>query len=228
LNMRSETDQPLEPRQLQNEVITFVLAGHETTATALTWTWLLLATHPAVAARLRQEIDTVLGDRPATLDDAARLTYTAVVFQESMRLYPPALAFARRTKEAIDLAGYVVPRGCSVFVSPYVTQRNPKYFADADRFRPERWEADPPPPKFAYFPFGGGAKMCIGEPFARLEGVLALATLARRWELQALSDDSVGIGAGMLLNPDRPMMMKLQARASADEQLSRAELIQSR
>lgn len=220
LNVRSEGDQPLEERQIRNEIVTFVLAGHETTATALTWTWWLLAAHPAVALRLRQEVDAVLGDRVATLEDAARLTYTALVFQEAMRLYPPALAFARRAKAPIELAGYIVPRGCSVFVSPYITQRNPKYFHDADRFRPERWETDPPAPKFAYFPFGGGAKMCIGEPFAKLEGVLALAILARRWELEAIGDDPIGIGAGMLLNPDRPIAMKLAARAASSFRLS--------
>lgn len=212
LNARYDSDEPLNARQVQNEIVTFVLAGHETTATALTWTCFLLARHPDALERLEDEIDTVLGERMATLEDVPALKYTSLVFQEAMRLYPPALAFARRAKETVELAGYAIPRGSSVFVSPYVTQRNPKYFVHPDQFRPERWERDPPPPKFAYFPFGGGAKMCIGEPFARLEGVLALATLIRRWELKSM-DDQVRIGAGMLLTPDRPILMKTIPRA---------------
>lgn len=209
---RSETDAPLSARQVQNEIVTFVLAGHETTATALTWTWFLLARHPSVTARLQEEVDAVLGGRTASLEDVPALKYTGLVFQEAMRLYPPALAFARRAKEPVELAGYVVPRGSSIFMSPYITQRNSRYFECPDQFRPERWESDPPPPKFAYFPFGGGAKMCIGEPFAKLEGVLALVTLMKHWDLKNRNDDPVGIGTGMLLNPDRPILLKAVAR----------------
>ncbi len=212
LNQRYETDEPLQARDVQNEVVTFVLAGHETTASALTWTWFLLSRHPAVAARLHQELDMVLGGRLATLEDASNLPYTSLVFQEAMRLFPPAPAFARRSKESVELAGYTVPAGSSVFLSPYVTHRNPAYFERPEEFRPERWEAEPAPPKFAYFPFGGGAKMCIGEPFAKLEGLLALAALAKTWELAAVDLDAVRPGPGMLLNPDRPILMKLKRR----------------
>ncbi|MBV8552398.1 MAG: cytochrome P450 [Acidobacteriaceae bacterium] len=214
LNEHDETDKPLNQQEVQNEIVTFVLAGHETTASALTWTWLLLANHPQAAARLHAEVDSVLGDREPTLEDVSALAYTSLVFQEAMRLYPPALAFARRPKVPLQLAGYTIPRQASVFLSPYITQRNPKYFQQPDEFRPERWETDPAPPKFAYFPFGGGAKMCIGEPFAKLEGVLVLATLARQWELERVEDDPVHPGPGWLLNPNRPICMRLKQRVA--------------
>ena len=224
LNQRYETDEPLEARDVQNEVVTFVLAGHETTASALTWTWFLLSRHPAVAARLHLELDTILGDRSATLEDASRLPYASLVFQEAMRLFPPAPAFARRPKEPVELAGYTIPAGSSVFLSPYVTHRNPAYFERPDEFRPERWEVEPTPPKFAYFPFGGGAKMCIGEPFAKLEGLLVLAALAKTWELAAVDLDAIRPGPDMLLNPDRPMVMKLKKREK--QQCDRENLLE--
>lgn len=211
LNQRYEGEVPLTDEDVQNEVVTFVLAGHETTATALTWTWYLLARHPHVAERLQIELDVVLNGRTPQLDDVPRLPYTANVFKEALRLYPPALLFARRPKTDIDFGGYRIARGQSIFVSPYITQRNPKYFENPDRFEPERWNHFHGP-KFAYFPFGGGAKMCIGEPFARLEGVLALAVLAQRWTLQPESDAPVGIGSGAVLNPDQTILMRPVAR----------------
>ena len=196
---------------MQNEVVTFVLAGHETTATALTWTWYLLARHPHVGERLQAELDEVLNGRMPQFEDVPRLPYTAHVFKEALRLYPPALLFARRPKTDIELGGYKIARGQSIFLSPYITQRNPKYFENPDQFEPERWDRFQGP-KFAYFPFGGGAKMCIGEPFARLEGVLALAVLAQRWTLRPESDAPVGIGNEAVLNPDQTITMRPIAR----------------
>ncbi len=207
LNQRNSDDAPLTDEDIQNEVVTFVLASHETTAAALTWTWYLLAQHPAVAGRMRGELDEVLGERAPKLDDMPRLPYTANVFKEALRLYPPALLFARRPKATLDFGGYSIKAGQSIFVSPYITQRNPKYFERPDNFEPERWETINIP-KFAYFPFGGGAKMCIGEPFARLEGLLALATLARNWILPLETGMPVKIGAGAILNPDQPILLR--------------------
>jgi cytochrome P450 len=129
------------------------------------------------------------------------------VFKEAMRLYPPVLLFARRPKARLKFAGYEMTRADSIFISPYVTQRNPGYFHRPDEFLPERWE-NINIPKFAYFPFGGGAKMCIGEPFARLEGLFVLATLAQNWRLERLSGTAVGIGNGTVLNPDQPILMR--------------------
>jgi cytochrome P450 len=221
LNARNEGDTPLTDDEVRNEIVTFMLAGHETTATALTWTLYLLAQNPPVAERMYQELDSVLGNDSAKLEDVARLPYTAAVFQEGMRLYPPALAFARRAIQPVPLAGYLVPKGASVFVSPYVTQRNPRYFIDPDQFRPERWlqsESSEQPAKFAYFPFGGGAKMCIGESFARLEGVLALANLGRKWRISCSNRDSVAIGVGMLLRPDRAILLQVSERTHAGQE----------
>jgi cytochrome P450 len=188
-----------------DEMVTFMLAGHETTATALMWTWYLLDRNPRVEERLHREVDGVDGE--LGMDSLPNLPYTNMVFQEAMRLYPPALAFARRSKETLELGGYTIPKRSSIFMSPYVTQRNPVYFENPEEFRPERWEAYDGP-KFAYFPFGGGAKMCIGEPFAKLEGVLALAILARRWKLENVSEDPARIGAGFILRPEKPILMR--------------------
>jgi cytochrome P450 len=207
LNQRDDTNAPLTDEDVQNELVTFVLAGYETTATALTWTWYLLAQHPAVAARIHREIDQVLAGRTLRLDDVPRLVYTANVFKEALRLYPPVLLFARRPKLRLKFAGYEMTRGESIFISPYVTQRNPRYFERPENFEPERWE-NINLPNFAYFPFGGGAKMCIGEPFARMEGLMVLATLAQKWRLERMSETPVGIGSGTVLNPNQPMMMR--------------------
>ena len=222
LNQQAQGEKPLTNEDIQNEVVTFVLAGHETTAAALTWTWYLLAQCPEVTDRLHAELDEALGGRSPELEDVPRLSYTANVLKEAMRLYPPALLFARRPKENLDLGGYRIARGQSIFVSPYITQRNPKYFERPDSFEPERWQSSnqreaSSTPKFAYFPFGGGAKMCIGEPFARLEGLLALATLAQTWTLerdtlQRDTQDPITVGAGPVLNPDRPILLRLRAR----------------
>jgi len=195
-----------------DEMVTFMLAGHETTATALMWTWYLLARHPQVEERLHAELNSFTGD--ISLDTLPQLSYTTMVFQEAMRLYPPALAFARRSKEKLQLAGYTIPKGSSIFLSPYITQRNPIYFEDPSEFKPERWQSYNGP-KFAYFPFGGGAKMCIGEPFARMEGIIALAILASRWKLENVSPRTAEIGAGFLLRPEKPIRMRLHLRRRA-------------
>jgi cytochrome P450 len=213
LGQHDETTAPLADEDVRNELVTFVLAGYETTATALTWTWYLLAQYPTVAARMREELDQVLSGRTPTLNDVPRLSYTANVFKEAMRLYPPVLLFARRPKARLQFAGYEMTRGESIFISPYVTQRNPKYFERPESFEPERWE-NSNIPKFAYFPFGGGAKMCIGESFARMEGLMVLATLAQKWRLERTEETPVGIRNGTVLDFDQPVRMR-PVRASA-------------
>ncbi len=206
----------LTDEDVRNELITFVLAGHETTSSALTWAWYAIARDERIAASLFAEIDTVLGDREIAMDDVAKLPYTAAIFNEALRLYPPAAAFGRRPTETIELGGYRVPRNASIFVSPYVTQRNPRYFKDPATFRPERW-FDAPPPKFAFFPFGGGSKLCLGEPFARAEGVLILATIARRWKMRLADPTPVEPSAQALLRPARPIVMELEPREGAGD-----------
>ncbi len=208
---RDEDGGRLSDEDVRNEAVTMVLAGHETTATALTWIWYLLARHPRVEEKLHAELDRVLGDRKPTLDDLQRLPYTGIVFKEAIRLYPPAVLFGRRPKADLTLAGYDIPSGASIFISPYITQRNGRYFSNPTEFEPERWERTEPA-KFAYFPFGGGAKMCIGDSFARMEGVLVLASLTRQWRLMLESDENIGVAPSVTLRPDRPMLMRLERR----------------
>jgi cytochrome P450 len=212
---RDERGDTLNDEDIRNEVVSLVLAGHETTATALTWACYLLATHPHVVQKLEAELDRVLGDRDPSLDDIPRLTYAANVFAETLRLYPSASAFTRRPLEDIGLGGYTVPSGTIVFLSPYITQRNKRWFPNPDAFEPERW--DTATPKFAYFPFGAGAKMCIGESFAKMEGVLVLATIARRMRLELIDQTAVGFAPGVALKPDRPLLMRPILRANRGE-----------
>ena len=182
LAARDEAGAGLDDAALRSEVVTLVLAGHETTSNALTWIWLLLAQHPEVERKLHAELASVLGGRAPVFADVPQLRYTANVVSEALRLFPPVPAFARRPTVPVTLGGYRIAAGTSIYVSPYVTQRNPRYFDAPDAFRPERWEAAPPA-KYAYFPFGGGSKMCIGESFAQLEAILIVATIARRFAL---------------------------------------------
>jgi cytochrome P450 len=204
LEVRDEDGQSLTDADIRNELITFVLAGHETTSSALTWAWYAIGRNPRIEARLHEELDRVLGERLPAMDDVPKLRYTAAIFDEALRLFPPAAAFGRRPITDVHIGGYRIPRGASVFVSPFVTHRNPRYFPDPDAFAPERWESEAPP-KFAYFPFGGGAKMCIGEPFARAEGVLVLATIARSWRLRLRDASDVEPAPSALLRPSRPI-----------------------
>ena len=211
LGLRDETSRPLSDEDVRNEVVTLVLAGHETTAAALTSSWFLLSCHPRVESCLHAEVDAVLGTREATLEDLGRLRYTSMVFTEAMRLYPPAPIFGRRPLETVKLAGYAVSRGTSILLSPYVTHRNARYFEHPAAFEPERWEGLTPP-KFAYFPFGGGAKLCLGESFARMEGVLALASLARSWRVIATKELPAGVAPDIGVRSQSPIRMRLERR----------------
>jgi len=212
LATRDDSGASLSDIDIRNELITFVLAGHETTSSALTWAWYLLGRHPEIEARFHRELDDVLGDRPPAIEDIGRLPYTANVFAEALRLYPPAAAFARRPIQRVKLGEHSVPRGASVFMSPYVTHRNARYFSDPHTFRPERWN-EAPPPKFAFFPFGGGAKMCIGEAFARAEGVLVLATIGRRRRMR-IDATEIAPAPSALLRPSRPVLARIESRRS--------------
>jgi cytochrome P450 len=173
-------------KQVRDEALTLFLAGHETTANALTWTWYLLSQNPDCEARLHQEIDSVLEGRVPAMTDLTQLRYTEMVFAEAMRLYPPAWAVGRMSKAPFELGGIKIGAKSICILSPYVTQRDPRWFPEPERFNPERWtpEAREARPKFSYFPFGGGARVCIGERFAWMEGSLILATLAQKWKLR--------------------------------------------
>ena len=167
---RDEDGSGMTDRQLRDEILTFLLAGHETTAVSLSWTWYLLSQHPEVEEKLRQELSHVLGGRTPQLEDLPRLPYTDKVVKESMRLYPPAWSLARTVKE-LELAGYRIPVGSNVVMSPWIMHRDPRFFEQPEQFNPDRWTAEATQrlPRFAYFPFGGGPRLCIGASFAMME-----------------------------------------------------------
>ncbi len=173
-------------QQVRDEALTLFLAGHETTANALTWTWYLLSQNPDCERRLHEEIDSVLEGRAPAFEDLPSLRFTEMVLAEAMRLYPPAWAIGRMAKAAFELNGVQIAGGSICIASPYVTQRDPRWFPDPERFDPERWtpEARDERPKFSYFPFGGGSRVCIGERFAWMEGILLIAALAQKWKLR--------------------------------------------
>jgi cytochrome P450 len=196
---------------IRDEAMTLFLAGHETTANALAWTWYLLARHPAVAQRLRSELDAALGDRPPQPADLPRLRFVRDVFAETLRLYPPAWVLGRCALRDTTIGGYAIPRGAVLVASQLVTQRNPRYWTDPDAFVPERWSAAPPP-RFAYFPFGGGRRRCIGESFAWMEGVLLISAIAQRFTFEAVDAAPVDTEPLVTLRPRSPIRLRLSAR----------------
>jgi cytochrome P450 len=196
-------------RQLRDEVITLLLAGHETTSNALTWTWYLLSQNEEVEARWRDELHRVLGDRAPTFEDLPGLPYTEMVLAESMRLFPPAWGMGRRALRDVTLGGFTIRKGAILALSPYIVHRDERFWPDPLRFDPDRFtaEAKAARPRFAYFPFGAGARSCIGEPFAWMEGVLLLATIGQRWRLRLLPGHPVELKALMTLRPRYGMRM---------------------
>jgi cytochrome P450 len=181
-----EGNERMTDKQVRDEAMTLFLAGHETTSTALTWTFYLLSQHPEIESKLRAELDSVLGGRTPGYEDLPRLTYVEMVLAESMRLYPPAWAIGRMVKQQYRLYNHELSPGSICILSPYVMHRHPRYYPNPERFDPERFtpEAKQSRPKFAYFPFGGGPRVCIGERFAWMEGVLLLATILQNWRMQ--------------------------------------------
>jgi cytochrome P450 len=202
--------------QLRDEAITIFLAGHETTANALTWTWYLLSQHPEVYEKVFAEVDRVLRGRLPTADDFPRLPLVEMALTEAMRLYPPVWVMGRRALHDCEVGGYTIPAGAIVLMSPYVMHHDTRYFPDPHRFGPDRWtpEARASRPQFSYFPFGGGARRCIGEGFARMEGVLILATIAQKWHLRLEPDQRIEMQPLITLRPKYPIRMKLQRRHS--------------
>jgi cytochrome P450 len=201
--------------QLRDEAMTLFLAGHETTANALTWTLYLLSQNPEAEARLHAEVETALGDRAPTFLDLPRLGYVERVLAEGMRLFPPAWGLGRRALRAFSARDYVIPAGALVHLSPYATQRDPRWWPEPERFDPDRHlpEARAARPKFAYFPFGGGARACIGEPFAWMEGTLVLAVIAQRWRLRLRAGHVARRKALITLRPRDGMPMTPERRA---------------
>jgi cytochrome P450 len=205
----------MSDEQLRDEAMTLFLAGHETTANALTWTWYLLSQHPDVARRLEQETD-ALGEVP-TFTDLARLPYTRQVVAESIRMYPPAYAIGRRALHAYSFGEFSVPARTIILVSPYLQHHDARWFPDPERFLPERWtaEAAAARPKFSYFPFGAGTRVCIGEQFAWSEAILMLATLAQRWSAALVPGHPIALQPRITLRPKHGMRMTVHRRASS-------------
>jgi cytochrome P450 len=200
--------------QVRDELMTIFLAGHETTANALSWTWFLLSQHAGVEARLHEELDAVLQDRTPTFEDVPRLRYAEMVLAESMRLYPPAWAIGRLALRDHEVGGYTIPARALVLLSPYVTHRDARYFPEPERFDPGRWterERDARP-QFAYFPFGGGPRRCIGEGFAWMEGVLLISALARDWRMRLVPGQRVETKPVITLRPKYGIKMTLEKR----------------
>lgn len=209
-----ETGETMTDRQLRDEVITFLLAGHETTANALSWTWYLLARHPEHARRLREELDAVLDGRPPALDDLPRLPFTRMVLEESLRLFPPVVVIPRQANAAAEIGGYAIPADMGVIISQYVVHRHPDFWPDPEQFRPERHtpEQSAARHRFAYLPFGAGPRQCIGNEFALMEGQLALATIAQAYELELVEEQRVGLEVAVTLRPRDGLWMKPRPR----------------
>ncbi|HKE60140.1 MAG TPA: cytochrome P450 [Pyrinomonadaceae bacterium] len=201
-------------QQLRDELLTIFLAGHETTANALTWTWYLLSQHPEVENRLHRELDDLLGSRAATFADVPALRYTEMVLAESMRLYPPVWAIGRLAAVDCEVAGYFVPKKALMVFSQFVVHRDERYYEKPLDFNPERWlpEARESRPQFSYFPFGGGPRRCIGEGFAWMEGVLLIATLAQHWRMQLVPNHPVALRPLITLRPKYGMQMIVSRR----------------
>ena len=217
LHLEDEKGAGMSDEQLRDEAVTMFLAGHETTALALSWTWYLLSLHPDIESQLHRELDEILGDRPLQPDDVERLPYTRSVVLESMRLYPPAYAFGREALHDCEIGGYAIPAGSTIFMVPWVLHRDSRWFPDPERFDPGRWtkEFTATLPAFAYVPFGGGPRRCIGNSFATMEAVLLLATIARKFRLRLVPNQTVEPFASITLRPKSGIRTVIYSRRAA-------------
>ncbi|MCW5732067.1 MAG: cytochrome P450 [Alphaproteobacteria bacterium] len=209
-----ESGEGMSDRQLRDEIMTIFLAGHETTANALAWTWYLLARHPEVEARLHTEVDRVLGGRVPAFADLANLTYVRQVFEESMRLYPPAHTFNRMALGEDEIGGLRIPPGALITISPYVVHRNPALWPDPERFDPDRFAPEKAAgrPRYAYIPFGGGPRICIGNSFALFEAQVIIAMVAQRYRLALEPGHVVEPVGHITMRPKNGIMMRLLPR----------------
>lgn len=205
---------PMTDPQIRDEVLITFAAGHETTANALTWTWYLLSQNSSAEQKMYEEVKSVVGSRPPGWENLPKLDYTRRVLTESMRLYPPAWVVPREATTDSQIGGYLIPHGSQVLVSQYVTHHDPRYYSEPERFDPDRWTPTMKSslPKFAYFPFGGGARSCVGEPFAWMEGELLLAAISQKWKMHHIEGHKVEMLPQITLRPKHGMMMKLERR----------------
>ncbi|MFH7594044.1 cytochrome P450 [Streptomyces racemochromogenes] len=208
---QSADDAAFDAAELRDQVLIFLLAGHETTATSLAFALHLLGRHPEVQALAREEVTRVLGDRTPGAADLDRLPYLTRVLKEAMRLYPAAPVIGRQAVAATEIDGHTVPADATVILAPWVTHRHPRYWSDPDRFDPDRFlpEAEAARPRYAWFPFGGGPRACIGQHFSMLESVIALAMVLRAYEIEAV-DTEVPLSAGITLRAEGPMRCRIR------------------
>lgn len=218
LRARDEDGSAMTDRQLRDEAMTLFLAGHDTTALTLSWLWYVLADHPEVDAKLYAELRAVLGDRPPAVEDLPRLPYVDQVVREGMRLYPAAYAFGREALADGELGGYRVRRGQTLLLAQWVTHRDPRFWDDPEKFEPERWQPARAAkvPKYAYFPFGGGPRVCIGNQFALIEAALLLAEIARRYRFERVEKEPVRPRPQLTLRPERGILLRLHRRQAID------------
>jgi cytochrome P450 len=213
----------MSDKQVRDEVMTIFIAGHETTANALTWTFYLLSQYPDAEKNLHDEIDSVLGatdgnshnsSRIPTPDDIPKLQYTEKVLRESMRLYPPVWTMGRYVENDYPVGEYTIPAGSSILMSQYVMHHDPRYYEEPEQFNPDRWTAKfkTDLPRFSYFPFGGGIRGCIGEPFAWMEGILIIAVIAQKWTMRLVPGQRIKLDPAITLRPKYGMKMKLIRR----------------
>lgn len=204
---------------LHDEAVTLLIAGHETTGSTLAWVWWLLSQHPEVQARLHEEVNMALGGRVPTMEDLPKLKYAEWVFAEALRLYPAAMALVRQAVKPVELGGYQLPKGAIVMALAWCTHRDPRWWEAPLEFRPERWapEVKALRPRFAYYPFGGGARVCMGEAFAWMEGTLVIPMLAQQWRVEAVPGHVAEPETLFTLRPRGgvPMVLRRRAPASA-------------
>jgi cytochrome P450 len=210
-----ETGEAMDDRQLRDEVMTMLLAGHETTANLLAWTWYLLSKNPAVARRLEEEVDRVLAGRVPTVEDLPRLDYARMVVDEVLRLYPPAWLISREAIEEDEIGGFHIPKGSIVMLSPYVTHRHPAFWENPEGFDPERHTAERVKARhrYAFFPFAGGPRQCIGNAFALMEAQIILAMVIQRYRLHLVPGHEVAPDPSVTLRPHPGVIVTAQARA---------------
>jgi cytochrome P450 len=218
LQAQDEDGSEMSDQQLRDEVMTIFLAGHETTALTLCWTWYLLAQNPETEKKFHAELVEVLDGRLPTMEDLARLKYTENIVKECMRLYPPAYALGREAVEECEVGGFRVPAGAQVFMFQWATQRDARFFPQPEEFQPERWteEFTNSLPKYAYFPFGGGPRACIGNYFAMMEIILLLATIGQRFRFSLVPDHPVTLMPAMSLRPKNGIKVIVEKRRNSE------------
>ncbi len=210
----SQTGKPFSDRELHDEILTFIFVGHETTALSLAWTWAMLGQNRDSMERAQSEVDSVLDGRAATLDDLDRLRIVKNSFLETLRLYPPVWGLARTTTQVVSIRGFAIPKGATLLTLPYITHRHPDFWPDAQRFDPDRFtpEIEKSRPRYAYFPFGGGPRLCIGMGFAMLEAQLVLSAVLQNFNLKLVENQKFDLALWATLRPKHGIRVRLQAR----------------